>query len=304
MPELRITVMKRINTTDLTPAALEAFFRSELESQPVVRANYAALDGVRIKSIDLGDRVVRVQYNPAREVSASAKVDAAAISRRTCFLCRANRPEQQRAVDLGEYELLVNPFPIFPRHFTISAVTHVPQSIYGRIGHMIALALSMPGYTVFYNGAKCGASAPDHMHFQAVGSDFVSLPPVNDCAGMPYFRIDAADAATAEVSFVRLLSVLPSEHGEEPMINVLCKASSREILLYVIPRVVHRPDFYGTADGQMLISPASVDLGGMFVLPRKVDFDNIDSGKLHDAVAQVCISVHEYEYIRQRLYED
>lgn len=296
--------MKRIDTTSLTPAALEAFFRSELASQPVVRANYAALAGVRVKSIDLGDRVVRVQYNPAREVSASVKVDAAAISRRRCFLCRANRPEQQGAVDIGEYELLVNPFPIFPRHFTVSAIDHVPQSISGRIGHMIVLALSMPGYTVFYNGARCGASAPDHMHFQAVGSDFMNMPPVNDCAGMPYFRIDAVDAAVAEASFVRLLSVLPSEHGEEPMINVLCKASPREILLYVIPRAAHRPDFYGTADGQMLISPASVDLGGMFVLPRKVDFDRIDAGKLRDVVEQVCISAHEYEYIRQRLDED
>ena len=150
---------------------LQSLLKRQLAGWPEAARRYRDLREVQTKEITIGGMPVRVQYNPARAVSTMARTDAASIAARPCFLCRGNRPQQQEALpfegcDGRRYEILVNPFPIFPEHFTVPAVDHVPQRIVGRFPDMLRLAEAFPDMTVFYNGPESGASAPDHFHFQ------------------------------------------------------------------------------------------------------------------------------------------
>ena len=148
----------------------------QLAAWPMAAANFEALLTVEVKEIDLPGWNVKVQFNPARAVSSSAKVDAASLKARKCFLCRENRPEVQTAIPWldGKYEILINPFPIFPVTSPFRHRPH-PTAHLGRIADMLLLAHELEDYTVFYNGPRCGASAPDHMHFQAGNSDFLTI---------------------------------------------------------------------------------------------------------------------------------
>ena len=148
----------------------------QLASWEMARNNYAALSGVQVKELDVNGIPYKVQFNPARIVSSGAKVDAQSIKERKCFLCPANLPPAQKGIPFeGHYNILVNPFPIFPRHLTIPEVAHVNQRIAVRFKDMLALAQALTDYTIFYNGPKCGASAPDHAHFQAGNKGFMPI---------------------------------------------------------------------------------------------------------------------------------
>lgn len=283
----------------------EKFLSSQLATWTTARDNYAALANVEVKDLPCG---VRVQFNPARMVSTGAKMDAATLKARKCFLCRANRPLQQNAIDCGEYEFLVNPFPIFPRHFTIPTKRHTDQGLRGRIADMVRFARELEGYTVFYNGPHCGASAPDHAHFQAGNSDFLpmwdalgdipqDIPTARGLfGGMGVIAFRSDDAGRTGQFFERLCSVLPPD-TDEPMLNALMRSDGSVTTLVVIPRKRHRPSFYGTGDGQMVISPASVDLGGVFITPRKEDFDRIDDATVAEIFSELCYSPEEVEHI-------
>ena len=259
---------------------------------------------------------VRVQYNPARAVSTLARTDAASIAARPCFLCRENRPQQQEALpfegcDGRHYEILVNPFPIFPEHFTIPAVDHVPQRIAGRFPDMLRLAEAFPDMTVFYNGPESGASAPDHFHFQMgckgflpverhfglLGPKTVMRPGAAAIAltsayipGLPV--ITAPDAESAEAAFLRVLRSLPvSPRTGEPQLNILCwkerTDSDTVFRILVIPRKAHRPSCYYAPEGEAVrISPASVDLGGVFIVPVEEDFRRSDAEVLQSIIRE------------------
>lgn len=296
------------------------FFESQLAGWPLANKNFSALNDVKVKEVALPGWTVKVQFNPARAASSGAKVDAASIRARKCFLCGENRPAEQVALPWmdGKYEILVNPFPIFPRHFTIPDSGHVLQLIDGRIGDMMNLALLMKGYTVFYNGPRCGASAPDHMHFQAGNSDFLTYPAALDkailervatdgtavlslCTSLPMgsFVIDvpANDIACGERLFNKLYNALPVPEGEqEPMMNILCTASAEgnAVRVIVIPRRRHRPSFYGNGEnGTMMLSPASVDLGGVFITPLLKDFEALDADIIMATLAELCPSADD-----------
>ncbi|MDE7426222.1 MAG: DUF4922 domain-containing protein [Muribaculaceae bacterium] len=287
--------------------------------------NYSALSGVRLRTIELGPVSVRLQFNPGRMASSAAKVDKASLQKRPCFLCAENRPAVQEGISNGRYELLVNPFPIFPRHFTIPDRTHTLQRIKGRIEDMVAISAALQGYTVFYNGPRCGASAPDHMHFQAGNSDFLPVPAFvkenlsllsvsarNGSAVLglfselsyPLFVISGkADRAEdmAEL-FDALYAVLPEDkESGEPMMNILCTAYGDDVCMMVIPRRRHRPDWYGSEEGQMLVSPASVDMGGVFAIPRLQDFEALSAEKLMDLYSQLCLSPEAARFINSRI---
>ena len=142
-------------------------FEQQLSVWEMARNNFEGLKTVQIREFDFDGFGVKVQFNPARMVSSGAKVDAKTIAQRKCFLCAANRPEVQRGIEWRDYDILINPFPIFPRHLTIPRREHVDQQLVPYISDMFDLARELPDFVVFYNGPKCGASAPDHMHFQA-----------------------------------------------------------------------------------------------------------------------------------------
>ncbi len=265
----------------------ENFFRHQLSVWPLAASNYAALAGCESRSS--GPGAMHLQFNPARAVSTGARVDAAALKARPCFLCAANRPAEQTAdFRFPGYELLVNPFPIFRRHFTIASLNHEPQAVTGYGDDMYRMATGMPGYAVFYNGPRCGASAPDHRHFQAVPA--CELPFL--ASGFPFRTIEfnASDAESARRMLDDTLASLPGEAGEEPMVNILAAASADNITVrfIVIPRRAHRPTCYGTGDGEHLVSPASVDLAGMMITPRRHDYDTLTGDDIAEIIAQVC----------------
>lgn len=251
---------------------------------PLARKNYEALAGVETCVAPVGGFPWRVQFNPARALSASANIERKAIESRPCFLCAANRPAEQRVLaEERGYEVLVNPYPVFPLHFTIASKKHEPQSLEGRVADMVAFAEMMPGMAVFYNGPRCGASAPDHMHFQAVPARM--LPLFGDREGFPlkHFRFPASEAPAA-------VGRMLAESAEEPMMNVYAhkSAEGEETEVVIIPRRAHRPSLYGTGKGQMLVSPAAVECAGVMITPRREDFERMDSALLEEILKEVC----------------
>ena len=279
---------------------------------PEAARRYRDLQNIETKEIDLDGMPVRVQFNPARAVSTLARTDAAAIKARSCFLCRDNRPAQQEALpfegcDGRRYEVLVNPFPIFPEHYTVPAVEHTPQRITGRFPDMLRLAEAFPDMVVFYNGPESGASAPDHFHFQMgcrgflpVETHFDRLRPVTVMRpgsaviavtsayipGLPV--ITAPDGASATAAFLRVLRSLPvSPATGEPQLNILCWKNGTDYRIVVIPRKAHRPScYFAPEDRAVHISPASVDLGGVFIVPVEEDFRRVNAQVLKDIIEE------------------
>ena len=295
---------------------MQGLIDRQLAGWPEAARRYRDLREVKTKEITIGGMPVRVQYNPARAVSTLARTDAASIAARPCFLCRENRPQQQESMpfegcDGRRYEILVNPFPIFPEHFTVPAVDHVPQRIAGRFPDMLRLADTFPDMTVFYNGPESGASAPDHFHFQMgcrgflpverhfglLGPRTVMRPGAAVIAmtsayipGLPV--ITAPDAKSAEAAFLRVLRSLPvSPSTGEPQLNILCwkerTDSDTVFRILVIPRKAHRPSCYYAPEGEAVrISPASVDLGGVFIVPVEEDFRRTDAEVLQSIIRE------------------
>ena len=284
-------------------------FDRQLAAWPEAARRYRDLQNIETREIDLGGMPVRIQFNPARAVSTLARTDAAAIKARPCFLCRDNRPAQQEALpfegcDGRRYEVLVNPFPIFPEHYTVPAVEHTPQRIAGRFPDMLRLAEAFPDMVVFYNGPESGASAPDHFHFQMgcrgflpVETHFDRLRPVTVMRpgrasiavtsgyipGLP--MITAPDRASATAAFLRVLRSLPvSPATGEPQLNILCWKDTLFRTL-VIPRKAHRPScYFAPEDRAVRISPASVDLGGVFIVPVEEDFRRVNAQVLRTVI--------------------
>jgi len=266
---------------------------------------------------------VKVQFNPARIVSSGAKVDAKTIAERKCFLCTENRPAEQNSVDAGDYLVLVNPFPIFPEHFTIPRKEHVDQLIKPYFSDMLELAEALDDYLIFYNGPRCGASAPDHMHFQAGTKDF--LPLVNDYKRLKdthaqllvesenfqlysfnnYLRtvycIESTDVESAKDAFEKLYTYFTSppaplleERGEievggevEPMLNIVCTFEDGKWFTFVLPRKTFRPWQY-SAEGeqQLLVSPATVEMCGIFITPIEAHFEKITKEDVESILKQ------------------
>ena len=290
---------------------LESLFERQMGLWPEAARRYRELQNIETKEIDLGGMPVRIQFNPARAVSTLARTDAAAIKARSCFLCRDNRPAQQEALpfegcDGRRYEVLVNPFPIFPEHYTVPAVEHTPQRITVRFPDMLRLAEAFPDMVVFYNGPESGASAPDHFHFQMgcrgflpVETHFDRLRPVTVMRpgrasiavtsgyipGLP--MITAPDRASATAAFLRVLRSLPvSPATGEPQLNILCWKDTLFRTL-VIPRKAHRPSCYFVPEDRAVhISPASVDLGGVFIVPVEEDFRRVNAQVLRDIIEE------------------
>lgn len=280
--------------------------------------NYAALSRVRLRGFQLNAHSeVVLQYNPARKCSSSARVDAASIAARKCFLCKEHQPiEQESILWNGRYKIQVNPFPIFPCHLTISDVVHTRQCVMGRrIDDMLNLARELNDFVVFYNGPRCGASAPDHMHFQAGNKGFMPLcDEVLDeglwtaehrlldskqgfvgftgALGRNLFFIRSSERVVASLLFARLqLAMLQAsdDSGEEPMQDVLCWHDEGLFFVVVFPRSKHRPQCYGEGEGRLLVSPASVDLGGVWAVPIEKDFDSITVEQVQAIYNEVCL---------------
>jgi len=294
----------------------------------MLRTGYETLQNVRTKVHDFGGFRIKVQFNPGRLISTSARVDAASIKERKCFLCVGNLPPAQRGILCdGEWLLLCNPFPIFPEHFTIASLHHTPQAIRDSLGSMLRLTRELGSrYTVLYNGPRCGASAPDHLHFQAGSRSYLPIDEEydamrRDCASRlvqsadlvaygvedhlrRFISFESPDAELLQRAFEALYEVLQESGppGEEPMLNVLGFSSSAGWRIHVFPRAAHRPAFYfKEGDEKLLISPAAVELGGICTTPREEDFERVTRRHLLDMYHEVCVSVEKYAGIKRRL---
>lgn len=294
----------------------------QLATWETARNNYAALSGVQVKELDVCGVRYKVQFNPARIVSSGAKVDAKSIQERRCFLCPANLPPQQKGIPFkGRYQILVNPFPIFPRHLTIPDLEHTPQRINGRLEDMMELASLLTDYTLFYNGPRCGASAPDHAHFQAGNRGFMPIETdwKNQIAGKiadygqatlywlndrprATLVIQSTDTASATHLFRLICRLLPPQPEGEPMLNLLTLYDAGRWTLFVFPRAKHRPACYtAEGDARLLSSPASVDLGGVFITPVEADFQKISPEIMEQILSEVCLSEDDFARLRQAI---
>ena len=284
----------------INDSPLMRFFNRQLEKWDDARNRYQDLRNVKTRELAVGTSTMKVQWNPARIVSTGAKIDKQTLAERPCFLCEQNRPKEQvkKSID-GQYELLVNPFPILPIHFTIPSVKHEPQLIRNSYSEIHKLLTEYPSMMVFYNGPKCGASAPDHAHFQGGTSGVLplqmawqrlsrNLKPIlnlNDEEGIslieeypcPALLIHSKSEYSDEQLFIRLYEALPLPEGEpEPMMNIVSWRHDADYYSVVFPRKKHRPDcYYKEGDEQFIISPGALDMSGLIVTPRKEDFERL-----------------------------
>jgi hypothetical protein len=275
------------------------------------------------------DFSINVQFNPGRLTSSSAKVDEKSISQRPCFLCAPNLPAEQRGLLLhGEYLLLCNPFPIFPEHFTIAHTEHRPQRLLPSLHVMLELARDLaPRYTVVYNGPRCGASAPDHLHLQAGIRGFMPFEQELGELGLKrgevlidtlslrgftlkyYLRtfvaLQSANAAALEKGFGELHQIyqeMAGDPAEEPMMNVLCWYEGGAWVLAMFARSKHRPSFfYEEGEDKLLLSPAAVDVGGVCTLPIERDFHRITRDHLVQMFEEVSLDEASFERLTKRV---
>lgn len=272
------------------------------------------------------------QFNPARIVSTGASIEKKAIAARPCFLCDQNRPhEQVHQPYANGFQILVNPFPILHRHYTIPTVAHTPQEFLPHIDTFLKLVKDFEGDMVFYNGARCGASAPDHAHFQAGTSDKVPLVahwddfeiknvenPTKAEIGIvqtyacPAFYVTGRHREEVKAGLEHLIAHLPITKGQtEPDMNVigwmhdgslLPISPDFEYLIVVFPRKKHRPACY-TAEGdeQFIISPGSIDMAGLIITPREEDFARLTPEKAVEILKEVTMTKSEVEHIASTL---
>lgn len=272
----------------------QKLFTEQMMVWPEAREAYSRLSAALTREIDVdGDRFI-IQHNPARVRSSAARLDREAIATRKCFLCCDNRPERQLRLDFGDMEILVNPFPIFPLHLTIVGRHHRPQLIAGEMALMGRLALEMPVMTITYNGPECGASAPDHFHFQAVESS--RLPMWEGQRHRPgMIRLTASTPFELQAQAEAVIRRLPVAAGSpEPRINILTKVSDDGNLeSVIIPRRRLRPLCYTSSPDSpegFMISPAMAELAGVIVTPRLIDFERLDADSLRRILDDVCFT--------------
>ena len=304
-------------------SSISRFFNRQLEMWEDARHRFRDLKHVEVRQ--LSDQL-KVQFNPARIVSTGAKIDKHTLGERPCFLCERNRPKEQMTKQIDDhFQLLVNPFPILPVHFTIPATKHQPQSIYRHYGEMHRLLSLHSELMVFYNGPKCGASAPDHLHFQAGTSgvlplqtnwqrlsrsltDVISLNDEEKISVLsdflvPAFVIISKSEDSDEELFHRLYRSMPMRGDEsEPMMNIIAWRKGDEFISVVIPREKHRPDaYFAEGEAQMMVSPGALDMAGLIITPREEDFSKINLDKATALLCECGISAEKMEAVVSNL---
>ena len=308
---------------------LREFVESEKLLWPLAAANYKGLEKVEERSFQYDGFEIRAQFNPERIRSSVAEVDKKSIAARKCFLCKENRPDEQDAIGFGDdFVILVNPFPIFKTHFTISCNSHIDQRFIPNVRALLELAQAMEGFTVFYNGPECGASAPDHLHFQAGENGFMPIAEDFERLKSNARRLYTSESANVwafdrylrklisieTVSLEEALGIIAVYYDHfqtmqpekvEPMMNALCSFSGEKWTIHLFPRKAHRPThFYAEGEKQILISPGSVDFGGVFILPRREDFDKITADDIADILSQVCVDQDTFQELTGKVEND
>lgn len=320
---LELTARQELNKS--LEASLDSFFLKQLNKWISVSKRFEELDNVMVRKV--GSALV--QYNPARLVSTGAKIDKATLAQRPCFLCAKNRPEEQITLPFEDnFEILVNPFPILPTHFTIPSKEHQPQAILGHYSTLCHFLYKYPELMIFYNGPKCGASAPDHLHFQAGVSGRLPLQQawqthinaatplltLNDSEGIfeitshlcPALALVSSTAYNANFLFEKVYQSLPIKQGEtEPMMNIVAWKNTGKFISIIFPRAKHRPSCYeGIGGKQLIVSPGSLDMAGLIILPRLEDYESITIEDIRKIFSEVSLSNDAMAKVRKGLMDD
>ena len=287
--------------------------------------NYEALNALNTKTFDFGHFKIIAQHNAERMRSSAAKTDADSINGRPCFLCLKNlHPEQQGILFKNKYIVFTNPYPIFQKHLTISGLEHLSQEILPNFADLLDLSQSLPGFTVLYNGPQCGASAPDHVHFQAGNIGFLPIDneyetimngfsevlyETNNCkivAAKEYLRrfviIISPDKCQLLDNFEFIYNQLKNKPDNEPKMNILCNFIDGKWRVTIFPRdKQHTSHFFKTEEERIVVGPAAVELGGVLVLPRENDFNKITKTEIAEIYNEVTIDSEKYKNLIQSI---
>ncbi len=287
--------------------------------------NYKSLTGTDTRHFSFGHFSITCQHNPGRIRSSAADTSASTILSRPCFLCETNRPSVQKGISWGDrFIILANPYPIFSVHLTIPSCLHQPQQIEGNMETMLLLSRDLEDFTLFYNGPRCGASAPDHFHFQACPRDVLpvekeleelsakdghmlvhnsELDILSVCSDFRRFILFRSETPGLLVKWTDLtINLLRKEGEEEPMLNLLSFYRNQRWNLLLFPRAKQRSShYYDSGPRQLLISPAAVELGGLVILPRIEDFLKITPKELAEVFEEVTIGADDFRRLTDKL---
>jgi hypothetical protein len=304
------------------PGLCQNLFFQQKSRWPALSDGIDALNRVLVREIPCNGFSVKLQFNPARITSSAAPVDPQSISRRPCFLCPENLPDPQKGVLYRqEFLILCNPFPIFNKHYTVSHITHIPQSFAGSVTLFLELAKDLsPDFNVFYNGPRAGASAPDHLHFQAAPAGVLPIEkelreahnhsPATLMDGISFFTVEnlgrkiiviegnAIDAVSAALLTImdRLKAAIPT--SDEPMMNLFCSYRENIWRIVIFLRRKHRPDaYYLTCKKRILISPGLADMAGLIITPVEKDFDTLDAATLENIYLEVSLDTNTIQSV-------
>ncbi len=282
--------MRHITATDI-----ESLYNEQMPRWELLRRNYELLQLAQVRDIDIDGVTIRIQHNPARITSVTSSPTTQ--GERPCFLCDRHLPQEQlRLAYDNQYTILVNPYPIFAHHYTVPTAQHTPQRIAGRMGTMLDIAHDCAPYTIFYNGPQCGASAPMHMHFQVAQPGLLPIEQQWRTAAQEHIETYKSATMSVITSLLRPIILITARHKDdavtlfdklydrllvtnttpaspEPMMNIIARYEADMWLLLIFPRQQHRPSCYHATDNtQRLISPASVEMGGLIITPRHEDY--------------------------------
>jgi hypothetical protein len=321
-------IINYANGNNFSEAARTLFIRQKDEWE-MLAAGVESLKTVKVKSFQFGGFSIKAQFNPGRMTSTSAKVDDQSILERKCFLCSENLPDGQKGVLYhDEYIILCNPFPIFPMHFTLAHEKHKPQRIIDTFPYLLDLGRDLSEhYSVIYNGPRCGASAPDHLHFQAGNKLFMPIDEEFHLIKNEYGSeiLDEKDdlvyavddglrkfitIESTDYSFIlKVFNIFYSVYSElvnaqdEPLMNLISFYESEygwRIIIFL--REKHRSThYYKQGDEQILMSPAAIDLGGMCIFPRETDFENVTKENIEEIFKEVFVTKEILDKIQQKM---
>ncbi|MBN1365269.1 MAG: DUF4922 domain-containing protein [Syntrophaceae bacterium] len=305
------------------PVLCQSLYDTQKKTWPKLVEACGDLAVARTKMLS-GQYKVFLQYNPARAVSSGAVVDAESIKNRPCFLCEDNLPPQQKGVLYrNQYLILCNPAPIFEKHFTIVELQHKPQEIASSINWLLQLSADMSGYTVFYNGPSCGASAPDHLHFQIIPFNVLpflrelkKLSPVKGKSSLIYSRSEIFDRSAVALEsknvealteqFLHLLNAVQKtlKINDEPPVNVFCTYSGNSWKLVVFLRQKHRPDaYFAKGENRIFISPGAIDMAGFVITPLLDNYNRLDYNAIRGIYREVSLPGNTMDIIVKELYK-
>jgi hypothetical protein len=303
-------LLEQVQTPGDLPRQIDTLLENQRATWKTFRDGEQALAGIKTKILSRGDARIIVQANPGRRTSIHAKVDPISVSRRPCFLCAENIPREERGIGRGELIVLPNPHPILPRHLTIPTREHYPQKLGGRVETLLELARDIgPDMLVLYNGARCGASAPDHFHFQAASA--LGVPLTEEVLGIgkrddvtPHTSfgrrmlvIQSRDASKVREFIQRTLEVLSSfgSDAEEPLINMIALFHGDRYAAFLFPRAKHRPAcYFAEGDARISVSPAALEMAGILVVADADHFDRVDEATAQSVFEEVSLGENQF----------